>query len=204
MADEKNSASPGASPRRGPPRKGEPTARERILATAGKLFYRDGIRAVGIDTVIAESGVAKASLYRVFPSKDALIAAFVAERDQTFWARWDAVAAEYADDPRALLRALLARMAERINRPDFRGCPFLNVSTEFPDDAHPGRIVARANKDEMRSRLAEICAQIGTADPDRTAGQLLLLINGAYVTGQVAPDTELSRNLMDAAERLIG
>jgi AcrR family transcriptional regulator len=204
MADERNSGSPGAAPRRGPPRKGEPTARERILATASKLFYRDGIRAVGIDTVLAESGVAKASLYRVFPSKDALIAAFVTERDQTFWARWDAVAAQYADDPRGLLRALLVGMAERINGSGFRGCPFLNVSTEFPDDAHPGRIVARANKDEMRSRLAEICARTGAPDPDRTAGQLLLLINGAYVTGQMAPDADLARNLIDAAERLIG
>jgi AcrR family transcriptional regulator len=204
MAYEKDSASAGASPRRGPPRKGEPTARERILATAAKLFYRDGIRAVGIDTVLAESGVAKASLYRVFPSKDALIAAFVAERDETFWTRWDAVAAEYADDPRGLLRALLASMAERIGGPGFRGCPFLNVSTEFPDEAHPGRVIARANKDEMRSRLASICARIGVADPDRVAGQLMLLINGAYVTGQMAPDPDLARNLADAAERLLG
>jgi AcrR family transcriptional regulator len=201
MANEKTSDVPS---RRGPPRKGEPSARDRILATASKLFYRDGIRAVGIDTVLAESGVAKASLYRVFPSKDALIAAVIAERDQTFWDRWDTVADQYADDPRGLLRALLAGMAERINGPGFRGCPFLNVSTEFPDDAHPGRIVARANKDEMRSRLAEICARIGTTDPDRAASQLLLLINGAYATGQMASDAELSRNLTDAAERLIG
>jgi AcrR family transcriptional regulator len=204
MADERNSALPGASPRRGPPRKGEPTARERILATASKLFYRDGIRAVGIDTVLAESGVAKASLYRVFPSKDTLIAAVVAERDQMFWARWDTVAAQYADDPRGLLRALLVGMAERINSPGFRGCPFVNVSTEFPDDAHPGRIIARIHKDEMRSRLAEICTRIGMTDPDRAARQLLLLINGAYVTGQMALDADLARNLVDAAERLIG
>jgi AcrR family transcriptional regulator len=192
------------SPRRGPPRKGEPTARERILATATTLFYRDGIRAVGIDTVIAESGVAKASLYRAFPSKDALIAAFVTERDQTFWARWDALAAQYADDPTGFLKALLVSIAERINRPDFRGCPFLNVLTEFPDETHAGRRVARANKEEMRFRLSEICARTGTPDPERAAGQLLLLINGAYATGQIGPDAELSRNLTDAAERLIG
>jgi AcrR family transcriptional regulator len=204
MAYEKDSPAPDAPSRRGPPRKGEPTARERILSTAGTLFYRDGIRAIGIDTIIAESGVAKASLYRVFPSKDALIAAFVAERDQKFWVWWDALSAQYAEDPRALLNALLAGLVERINRPDFRGCPFLNVSTEFPDAAHPGSIVARANKDEMRLRLVGICTRIGTADPTRVAGQLVLLINGAFVTGQVAPDAELSRNLTDAAERLIG
>jgi AcrR family transcriptional regulator len=200
MADQKN---PAGTPRRGPPRKGEPTARERILATASELFYRDGIRAVGIDTVLAESGVAKASLYRAFPSKDALVAAVITERDRTFWIRWDTLAAQYAGDPRGLLRALLVGMAGRINSPGFRGCPFLNVSTEFADDAHPGRVVARANKDEMRSRLAKICACIGTADPDRIAGQLVILINGAYATGQVAPDADLSRNLTDAAERLI-
>jgi hypothetical protein len=132
------------------------------------------------------------------------IAAVVAERDQAFWARWDAVAAEHADDPRGALRAILAGMAERIGGPGFRGCPFLNVSTEFPDDAHPGRIVARANKDEMRARLAAICARIGVADPDQVAGQLILLINGAYVTGQMAADPDLARNLTDAAERLTG
>lgn len=203
MATKQNLTLPESSPRRGAPRKGEPTARERILATAVELFYRDGIRAIGIDTLIAESGVAKASLYRAFPSKDALITAFVTERDQAFWVQWDAIAAQYADDPRGFLSALLISMAERISQPDFRGCPFLNVLTEFPDDAHPGRRVARANKDEMRSRLAAICARIGTPDPDRAAGQLLFLINGAYATGQMAPDADLSRNLTDAAERLI-
>jgi AcrR family transcriptional regulator len=205
MADGRHANSTGAAPRRGPPRKGEPSARQRILATAGELFYRDGIRAVGIDMVLAESGVAKASLYRVFPSKDALIAAFVTERDQIFWARWDALAAQFAsDDPRGFLKALLLGMAERIGKPDFRGCPFLNVATEFPDAAHPGHIVARANKDEMRSRLVEVCARLGVIDPHRTAGQLLLLINGAYATGQMEPDANLARNLVEAAEQLIG
>jgi AcrR family transcriptional regulator len=203
MAKDENLAQPAASPRRGAPRKGEPTAHERILATAIRLFYRDGIRAVGIDTVIAESGVAKASLYRAFPSKDALVEAFVIERDQAFWARWDALAAQHPDDPRASLKAILASMAERINQPDFRGCPFFNVLTEFPDEAHAGRRVARANKDEMRSRLHELCVRIGTPDPDRTAGQLTLLINGAYATGHLGFDPGLARTLVDAAERLI-
>lgn len=203
MAKDEDVAQPAAPPRRGPPRKGEPTAHERILATATRLFYRDGIRAVGIDTVIAESGVAKASLYRAFPSKDALIEAFVTELDQTFWARWDALAAQYPDDPRAFLKAILVSMAERINQPDFRGCPFLNVLTEFPDEAHAGRRVARANKDEMRSRLVELCARIGTPDPSRTSGQLVLLINGAYATGHSGFDPDLARNLADAADRLI-
>ncbi len=80
-----------ARPRRGAPAKGEASARERILATANELFYREGIRAIGVDTVVERSGVSKTSLYRLFESKDALIAAFAAERDQSFWALWDYV-----------------------------------------------------------------------------------------------------------------
>ena len=75
----------GARPRRGAPPKGEVSARERILATAGELFYREGIRVIGVDTVVERSGVSKTSLYRLFDSKDALIAAFVTEKDQLFW-----------------------------------------------------------------------------------------------------------------------
>src|SRR6201995_1082846 len=136
----------GARPRRGAPPKGEVTARERILATASELFYREGIRAIGVDTVAEQSGVSKTSLYRVFDSKDDLIAAFAAEKDRSFWAWWDRTEKLHADDPRALLDALLSGIAERIGRPAYRGCPFLNLMTEFPDDKHPGRVIARNNK----------------------------------------------------------
>src|SRR5271165_5535176 len=110
-------------PRRGAPRKDEVGARERILAAASELFYREGIRAIGVDTVVERSGVSKTSLYRVFQSKDALIAAFAAERDRSFWEWWDHVEAQHAGDPRVLLDALLSGIAERIGRPAYRGCP---------------------------------------------------------------------------------
>src|SRR6202163_4848636 len=113
-----------ARPRRGAPPKGEARARERILATASELFYREGIRAVGVDTVVEQSGVSKTTLYRLFESKDELIAAVAAEQNRLFWARWDRIEEQHADDPRALLRALLSGIAERIGRPAFRGCPF--------------------------------------------------------------------------------
>jgi len=128
-------------PRRGAPAKGEVSARERILTTANELFYSEGIRAIGVDTVVERSGVSKTSLYRVFESKDALIAAFAAERDRSFWEWWDHVEAQHADNPRALLDALLSGIAERIGRPAYRGCPFLNLATEFPDQNHPGRVM---------------------------------------------------------------
>ncbi len=193
----------GARPRRGAPPKGEASARERILATANELFYREGVRAIGVDTVVERSGVSKTSLYRLFESKDALIAAFAAERNRASWAWWDRIEQQHADDPRALLEALLSEIAQRIARPGYRGCPFLNLATEFPDHSHPGRVIARANKEEMRARLATIVARLGAVDPNRTASQLALMINGAYVTGLIAEPADLRGDLVDAAMKLL-
>jgi AcrR family transcriptional regulator len=125
--------------------------------------------------------VSKTSLYRLFESKDALIAAFAAEQDRLFWARWDRVKEQHADDPRASLKALLSGIVERIGRPAFRGCPFFNLAMEFPDQNHPGRIIARDNKKEMRARLADIVAKLGATDPNRVASQIALIINGQAV-----------------------
>jgi AcrR family transcriptional regulator len=193
----------GIRPRRGAPPKGEVSARERILATASELFYREGIRAIGVDTVVERSGVSKTSLYRLYESKDALITAFAAEQDRLFWARWDRIEEQHADDPRALLEALLSGIAERIGRPGYRGCPFLNLATEFPDHDHPGRVVARSNKQEMRARLATIVAKLGASDPNRVASQMALIINGAYATSLMAYSADLKSDLVDAAMKLL-
>ena len=190
-------------PRRGAPPKGEVSARERILATASELFYREGIRAIGVDTVVERSGVSKTSLYRLFESKDALIAAFAAEQDRLFWAWWDRIEDQHAGDPRAILEALLSGIAKRITHPAYRGCPFLNLATEFPDDNHPGRVIARRNKEEMRTRLAAILGKLGVGDPNRTASQIALIINGAYVTGLIAQPADLRGDLSDAVIKLL-
>ena len=194
---------PEARPRRGAPPKGEVSARERILATASDLFYREGIRAIGVDTVVEQSGVSKTSLYRLFGSKDDLIAAFATEKNRLFWAWWDRTEERHADDPRALLEALLSGIVARIGHPAYRGCPFLNLVTEFPDDNHPGRVIARNNKEEMRARLATIVARLGVGRPERTASQIALLINGAYVTGLMAESADLGDDLVDAAMKLL-
>jgi AcrR family transcriptional regulator len=179
------------------------SARERILATASELFYREGIRAIGVDTVVEQSGVSKTSLYRLFDSKDALIAAFAAEKDRLFWAWWDRLEERHAGDPRALLEALLSGVAQRIGHSTYRGCPFLNLAAEFADDNHPGRVVARDNKEEMRARLATIVAKLGVGDPNRTASQIALIINGAYATGLMAEPGDLRGDLVDAAMKLL-
>ena len=183
--------------------KSEASARERILATANDLFYREGIHATGVDTVVERSSVSKTSLYRVFRSKDELIVAYAAERDRSFWAWWDRVEERQAGDPRALLEALLSGIAKMIGHPAYRGCPFLNLATELPDPNHPGRVVAAGNKEEMRKRLAAIVAQLGVPDPGRVASQMALLINGAMVTSLVAVPADLKDELVGAAMKLL-
>jgi AcrR family transcriptional regulator len=192
-----------ARPRRGAPPRGEASARERILATADELFYREGIHATGVDTVVEHSGVSKTSLYRVFRSKDELIAAFAEERDRSFWAWWDRVEDRHAEDPRAVLEALLRAIAKLIGRSGYRGCPFLNLVTQLTDPSHPGRVVARLHRREMRRRLAAVAAGIGVPDPEHVASQLALLINGAMVTGLVEGPAGLGDELVDAAMKLL-
>jgi AcrR family transcriptional regulator len=179
------------------------SAREKILQTASELFYREGIRAIGVDTIVEQSGVAKTSLYRWFPSKDALIAAFLEDQDRRFWQWWDKVVARHPDAPHEQLRALLAGMVKRLGSPQYRGCPFMNTTAEFADVDHPGRVVARANREQMRRRLNGIVSALGVADPARLADQLLLLVNGAYAAAQVVGNLGPQQELLDAAETLI-
>jgi hypothetical protein len=102
-----------------------------------------------------------------------------------------------------LLEALLSGIAEKIGRPAFRGCPFLNLATECPDQNHPGRVIARDNEEEMRARLATIVAKLGVRDPNRTASQIALIINGSFVTGLLAEPADLRGDLVNAAMKLL-
>lgn len=177
--------------------------RERILETASELFYRRGVRAVGVDLVVEEAGVAKTSLYRHFRTKDELIAAFLAREDEDFWATWDGVAEREQDDAARELEAHLDWIGERIGRPHYRGCPQLNVAAEFPDRDHPARKVAAAHKRELRRRLEDIAARLGVERPDELGGVLSLLINGAFVSSQVLSPGEATRLLRGSAQALI-
>lgn len=177
--------------------------RERILDTASDLFYREGVRAVGVDLVVAEAGVAKTSLYRHFRTKDDLIAAFLRREDEDFWRRWDEVAGRYADDPAGELRTHMDWIGERVGRPGYRGCPQLNVAAEFPQAEHPARLVATAHKSQLRERLGGVARKLGVARPDDLAGQLAVLINGAFVSGPILSASEATRLLQTAAQALV-
>ena len=182
---------------------GSAEVRERILATASALFYRCGVHAVGVDLVVEKAGVAKTSLYRHFRTKDDLIAAFLRREDEDFWACWDDVSRRHKANAAAELEAQLEWIAERVERPNYRGCPQINVAAEFPDAGHPARAVAAAHKKELRRRLKSIADRLRAKRPDELATQLSLLINGAFVSAQMFSAGEAGPVLLAASHALI-
>jgi AcrR family transcriptional regulator len=181
----------------------EAKVRAQLLATASSLFYRCGVRAVGVDLIVAKAGVAKTSLYRHFGTKDELIAAFLRREDADFWASWEQAAAQHPDDAAAELDAQLEWIGRRVERPHYRGCPQLNVAAEFPDQDHPARRVATAHKRELRRRLEGLARRLGAADPGQLGGALSLLVNGAFVGGPVFQAGEATPLLRAAAHALV-
>ena len=182
---------------------GQVDVRERILETASDLFYRRGVRAVGVDVLVEVAGVAKTSLYRYFRTKDDLIAAFLQREDEDFWSCWDRVAARHEQDGEAELEAHLAWIGERLGRPNYRGCPQLNVAAEFPDEDHPARVVARAHKQQLRRRLQDIAERLRVERPDGLATQLSVVINGAFVSSQVLAAGDATSMLLQMTRALI-
>jgi AcrR family transcriptional regulator len=161
------------------------SVRDRILDTAATLFYTEGVRAVGVDLVVEHSGVAKTSLYRHFSTKDDLVVAFLERDDDAYWKSWDEITARFKNEPGAELEAHVRWIAQYVARPSFRGCPFINVLTEFPAAAHPARVVALRHKAGLRRRVLSLTKAMGVARPAAMADQLVLLIDGAYVNGQM-------------------
>jgi AcrR family transcriptional regulator len=153
-------------------------ARARVLETATRLFYAEGIHSVGIDRIIAEAGVAKATFYRHFPSKDDLVRAYVIE--QNSWQR-AAVAGLQAASPLATLEAIFTLMCDFGAGPDYRGCPFVNAAAEYPDPAHPVRQAIAEHRRWLRDLCRELLADGGHPDAERTADILLILRDGLSV-----------------------
>src|SRR3954464_10610378 len=141
-----------------------PRAAERILGVARNLFYKEGIRAVGVDEIVRKAGVTKPSLYRSFPSKDELAAAYLRDYDKAFWECFDAAVATHPGNPRRQIIAFLEGVAHRAVKPAYRGCGMTNAAVEYPEPGHPARLVGEENKRELRRRLREMAAGMGAAD----------------------------------------
>ena len=164
---------------------------ERIMAAADRLFYQKGIRAVGVDTVAAEAGISKRSLYDTFPSKEALIAAYLRQRIQTLPA---------SDLPPAeQVLGLFDQLHVRFGRGDFRGCPFVNAVTELGEDCDSARAIAVGFKAERRQQIAALLGRTEASDPGVLAGQIALLIEGAIGSMLVRQDPAVAIEARDAA-----
>ena len=172
------------------------TPAERILAAAGKLFYTRGIRAIGVDTVAAEAGVSKRTLYSHYPSKDALITAYL-------MARFTQVAPSDAPVREQILGAF-DRLERILGDGSFRGCPYVNAVVEIGDPKHQAATIAVQFKEQRRLWFRGLLDRLGVRDPDKLATQLQLLNEGALATALVRGDPAVARVARAAAEALLG
>jgi AcrR family transcriptional regulator len=178
-------------------------ARQRLTDTAGRLFYAEGIRAVGVERILDESGVGRASFYRHFASKDDLVVDVLRQRD-TSWRAWlaervDALAPTARDRPLAVFDAL----EERFARQDFRGCAFINTIVETADPASLAHQVADEHKKAVIAYLTRLLRNAGYAASTSTARALHLLMDGAIVTALRERTPDAARHAKSAAAVLL-
>jgi AcrR family transcriptional regulator len=175
--------------------KPKPTMKERILETADRLFYLRGIRAIGVDTIAAEIGISKRTLYNHFPSKDALISAYLERRF-----------VQPRDSDKSPVEQILGTfdsLERRFASKDFRGCPFVNAVAEVGPENRSVRKIAIAFKESRRLWFRDLLVQIGVADPEGLATQLLLLVDGSIAQDLVRDDPAMARAAKEAAKMLL-
>jgi AcrR family transcriptional regulator len=183
------------------PTEGRASARERLLAAADELFYAEGVQSVGIDRIIGHAGVAKASLYNLFGSKEALVDAYMESRHRGTLERLKAAIARHRD-PRKRLLAVFEAQGELFAEPGFRGCAILTATAEATD----GSVIDKAAGDyraEMLALLTDLARDVGAANPTRLARQLHLVYDGAGVAARMERDPYIARSARAAAEALI-
>ena len=164
------------------PTKGASRAREKVLSTAYGLFSREGVRAVGVDTIIAEAGVAKMTFYRHFPSKTDLILAFLQRREELWTHDWlEAEVKLRATSPAAQLLAIFDVFDEWFQREDFEGCSFINVLLEMFDPSNPVRQASAVHLANIRIFLADLAASAGVRQADDFARKWHILMKGSIV-----------------------
>ncbi len=162
-----------------------PSARDRILTTADRLFYATGVRAVGVDRVIAEAGVAKMTFFRHFPTKDDLVVAFLEQRERASRAELTRIRSEQPDGPRAVLGTIAAEVSTIPVSDGFRGCEFINTAAEFSDSSHRTRTVVHRHRAWIRDLMTECLTALDHPTPAATAELLLMLRTGAIVASSL-------------------
>ena len=181
--------------------KERPSARERLLAAADELFYNEGVHTVGIDRIIEQAGVAKASLYNTFGSKDELVRAYLETRHASVTGRITRAVERY-ETPRERLLAVFEGQAELFAQPDYRGCAFARASAEsHPGD--PADQAAEGYRRWVRELLTSLAAAAGVPSPDVLARQLHLLYDGSGTSARMDHDPGAAAAARDAAAVLL-
>lgn len=176
--------------------------KDRVFQTASRLFYQNGYRAVGVDAIAAESGIGKMTLYRHYPSKDDLIVAYLKDSDRIFWQNFEDIT-KAADSPRDKLLAFFKALQEYVTTPVCYGCPFLNVTTEYPDPNYAGHQVAVEHKRSVLRRFRKLAKGAGARNPVLLADQLFLLMDGAYMASRMFGPENPAAHVASAARILI-
>lgn len=177
--------------------------RERLLAVASELFYRNGIRAIGVEAIAEAADTNKMTLYRHFPSKDELVAECLRQVAREGEQRWKRYKEAYPDNPLAQIRAWLTEVAGILTDKNHRGCALANAAIELPDKTHPARRVVEEFKLAQRKHLADLCRSAGLKDPEMLADELYLLLEGARVTAQSIGAEGLGARLTRMAEAMM-
>ena len=177
-------------------------ARERILATAFRLFYAHGLRAAGIDTIIAESGVAKATFYKYFPAKDDLILAYLEHVDGVWSGQLHAAAEAAGPNPGRQLVGLFDALTTACRRDGYRGCAFINAAAESPSGT---RVHERtvAHKQSILAWIAELADEAGARNPEVLARSLTLILDGGLASGVLDADPAAAATAKATAEQLV-
>jgi AcrR family transcriptional regulator len=177
--------------------------KERILQTASELFYRQGIRATGVEAIVKAAGTTKMSLYHYFPSKKDLVLAHLQKTTEMMRERILTGIAKRASEPKARLLAVFDVFGELLASDGFRGCPFINAATEASGDEEPFKCVSADFYQQLRLHLEEWATAAGVRQPEMLARQLVLLISGAIIAEQMRPNSGGMEAARHAAEILL-
>lgn len=180
---------------------GEVGARNRILGTATKLFYAEGVHTVGVDRIIAEAGVAKATFYKYFPAKDELVRAYVQHQSRQGMAAIDEIGKQPARD---MILAIFDLVADAAAQPGYRGCPFLNASAEYPDPSHPVRLAIGEHRRWKYDLLRGLLAADGNPRPETTADILTVASDGLLVASHLDKPVNLRRLIHETVLEILG
>ncbi|SFF00896.1 DNA-binding transcriptional regulator, AcrR family [Blastococcus tunisiensis] len=177
-------------------------ARDRLLRSASATFYAEGIRGVGVDRIVAEAGVTRATFYRHFPSKDDLVVAYLRGIDEAIRARVGQVPEQRAAAA-GLVRALAGGIGDELCTAGFRGCPFINAAAEFAEPESPVHRAVVDHRAWLGGTVARAFAVAGRPDPDEAARRFVMLRDGAMVAGYLADPATARRTLIAGVEDLL-